>query len=683
MAFSENILAPGDGSPEIAGGMAEDETVTVEHPAAPKINLEVDRAPLSPYSKSRTAGPQVLALEGLAELGSTSLADVVAQATSKNREVEPKTKAQGIWSKISKNKVKVIKFLEEENEQEHAKILQELVDDYRSNGKVSSNRQLRVQFDEESNRYLCPVCREKFVRESNLMSHVELVHLLTSSDKASRIRERRFGFENRSKKIAARIEQVYKSITSNDEPLSNLLAFTIDSPESPRSRQAPRAERERRKEPRRVQSPLAIAVTSLNPGRNPDDEAEDKFIRGQIEDLARQSRKGASSVSRRRVSLTTSRTGSIVSVTSDGYGTPLPRPQRTASSVSGTSCASDALGSPSRSPRLLRTGSVSSLASGPLGSPLVSRSRVGSFMNLEDMDGLDFVPPVGDRALCESWDTYLPDYIKSAGSKERHQKLQRMIHQSPTGSSYVSMRYKMPDLFADVIASYSEEETSNEWGLYSAPPPKTPSVRALSREEARQHLVNMELKNYDKTLAWLDVPNPDDGNLVDPNVDDDSERKVGTFLGDRGTKESIRPFGGQVTWSKFDKDSQGMSPVSDAGGGWQGVVGWGAGRWVHTADTPSRKFRHTHTHQFYRGLQLSLHRCRLYPASRMHCANAHPLPAVITSRWLMTMRMFIGSETLVTRVRLQIMSWTNEESLLLHRPRLHYVKAVGVHPALG
>ena len=80
------------------------------------------------------------------------------------------------------------------------------------------------------------------------------------------------------------------------------------------------------------------------------------------------------------------------------------------------------------------------------------------------MDGLDFVPPVGDRALCESWDTYLPDYIKSAGSKERHQKLQRMIHQSPTGSSYVSMRYKMPDLFADVIASYSEEETSNEWG---------------------------------------------------------------------------------------------------------------------------------------------------------------------------------------------------------------------------
>ena len=84
-------------------------------------------------------------------------------------------------------------------------------------------------------------------------------------------------------------------------PLSNLLAFTIDSPESPRSRQAPRAERERRKEPRRVQSPLAIAVTSLNPGRNPDDEAEDKFIRGQIEDLARQSRKGASSFSRRRV----------------------------------------------------------------------------------------------------------------------------------------------------------------------------------------------------------------------------------------------------------------------------------------------------------------------------------------------------------------------------------------------
>ena len=50
------------------------------------------------------------------------------------------------------------------------------------------------------------------------MAHLELIHMREMSDKASKIRERRFGFENRSNKLAARIDQIHKSIKHNSGP---------------------------------------------------------------------------------------------------------------------------------------------------------------------------------------------------------------------------------------------------------------------------------------------------------------------------------------------------------------------------------------------------------------------------------------------------------------------------------
>lgn len=192
-----------------------------------------------------------------------------------NKETEPTTKGAQTWRKIRKARAKVITFLSEENEQETARVLQELIEDYKKNGRVSAERQIRVHVDPATNRYVCPVCANKFLKEGNLMSHVELTHMATASDRASQIRQRRFGFENRSVKLIARIEQIRKSIKDNSEPLANLNNHPLVSPEtSVRKRHTPRRK-----------SQLEVPTFEKNPGRKMYDEDENAYMEQQLTEL--------------------------------------------------------------------------------------------------------------------------------------------------------------------------------------------------------------------------------------------------------------------------------------------------------------------------------------------------------------------------------------------------------------
>jgi len=107
------------------------------------------------------------------------------------------------------------------------------------------------------------------------MSHIELTHMATASDRASQIRQRRFGFENRSVKLIARIEQIRKSIKDNSEPLANLNHHPLFSPASPaRKRSVPR-----------LKSPFEVPTFKKNPGRNMFDEDENAYMEQQLAEL--------------------------------------------------------------------------------------------------------------------------------------------------------------------------------------------------------------------------------------------------------------------------------------------------------------------------------------------------------------------------------------------------------------
>ena len=72
--------------------------------------------------------------------------------------------------------------------------------------------------------------------------------------------QRRFGFENVSLKLAARIDQLSKSISSNVEPLENLNNFPLESPEKLES-PVRQSARNTPRTPRSLNSPIVRHTT--------------------------------------------------------------------------------------------------------------------------------------------------------------------------------------------------------------------------------------------------------------------------------------------------------------------------------------------------------------------------------------------------------------------------------------
>ena len=434
----------------------------------------------------------------------------------------PLSKAGKVWGKIKKARTKVIKYITEEDDQERAKILKALVDDYKLHGRLSSDREIRVHYDSEIRRFLCPICGAKFVKEGNLMSHIELVEMASATDKASKIQDRRFGFENRSVKLAADIDMLYRSIRSSGQPMAHrVFSHNVhsDTLEEELLRATGGADRRQRSAHRlRRQSPFAIPLNARNPGRDIDDEDENEEIDRRLKELRPRRR--------RRGSPLAPQLGRTPSNASNASVTPsLSSPTPSSSSPDHFSRGNDVWRRPravvphalprSASNASIANSETSSASARPFTAPDTGFAGKRWIFDEISEEGFDHITPVADQHQTPHWKFYLPAYLQKAGNVSLRRQMLKANSGGFTKTSYVSIREKTPDLFADTIAgrvepSQEQGKTGDRWLPYD--PPDTTSqaaaritctVRPLSRQESHANALSMELRNYQHVLEWI------------------------------------------------------------------------------------------------------------------------------------------------------------------------------------
>jgi hypothetical protein len=435
----------------------------------------------------------------------------------------PISKAGKVWGKIQKARTKVIKYITEEDDQERAKILKTLVDDYKLHGRLSSDREIRVHYDSEIRRFLCPICGAKFVKEGNLMSHIELVEMASATDKASKIHDRRFGFENRSVKLAADIDMLYRSIRSSGQPMPHrVFSHNVHSEAS--EEKVPRAndgvDRRRSAHRLRRQSPFAIPLNARNPGRDIDDEDENEEMDRSLKALRPRRRRRGSPLS--------PPLGRTPSNASNASVTPsLPSPTPNSSSPDYFSRGNSAWRRPgavvphalprSASNASIANSETSSASARPFTAPDTGFAGKRWMFDEITEEGLDHITPVPDQRQTPHWKFYLPAYVQRAGNVSLRRQMLKANNGGFTKTGYVSIREKAPDLFADTITGRVEPsqeegktETSDRWLPYD--PLHTTSqeaaritctVRPLSRQESHANALTMELRNYRHVLEWI------------------------------------------------------------------------------------------------------------------------------------------------------------------------------------
>ena len=441
----------------------------------------------------------------------------------------PKTKGAKVWGKLQKARTKVIAFIEEEDVQKEAGVLRSLIDDYKQHGRVSSDREIRVHYDAENQRFMCPVCRNKFVKQGNLMSHIELIHLKSASDRASKIHQRRFGFENRSVQLAKRLDDLYLNhFKRSGEPSAKLpshrhtdFASENVSEKAELDTTTPLGRRMRRAYPLREQSPLAIPVHARNPGRDMDDEYEKEDMRRKLKELRPRRRRRGSPVNP-EVSPIEGNSSNASNSAVSSPRSPIPPsalqdlfPNEAWARRPGPFVPHGCPRSPSKS-SFPRTASSASMSNSETSSarPVTAPEHRWKYDELAE-EGLDHIAPVPEEHQTPHWKHYLPAYCKRAGNPAARRQLLDANNGCFTKTSYVSARQKTPDLFADTVAGHDEHPAHEEstavekWLPYE--PPKTASqtaaqiasaVRPLSREESLANALTMELRNF-RSIEWI------------------------------------------------------------------------------------------------------------------------------------------------------------------------------------
>ena len=453
-------------------------------------------------------------LKVMDQVDSSSLFSSVMGIAGKKKPA-PTTKSGRMWGKMRKNQTKIITFFAEENEQEREKQMRDLIDDYKKHGKVSTDRQIRVHVDPATNRYLCPMCARKFMIEGNLMAHLELVHLAQASESVQKIHDRRFGFENRSVKLLAKIDQTLQSFRSSHEPPQDPKQHSLHTPRVQKNSESPQHSRQRSptgscQNPLQspgLKSPLEVPINSKHPGRPSDDE-ENENLQEQLAELRAQARRKlreSNSPPKMRRSDTFARSltanqpnvlrlgtprtiervpsnaGSVTSSQPNWLRLGTPRTiERAPSNASMTSSVSaqsptarnrspDAFvraagrGITAYVPRAVsgirKTSSNTSPGSAAGNErPKTSPESLSSkwFLDQEEVQAFDVIHPLHLNSRIwpfqvESYNTYLPEYVKIAGEKGRKFQIQR-AHEG-VEKRYVSARQKTPDLFADTIVA--------------------------------------------------------------------------------------------------------------------------------------------------------------------------------------------------------------------------------------
>ena len=413
---------------------------------------------------------------------STLFSSIMGAVGKKKPEPVPTTKGGKVWSKMRKNRTKVITFLAEESEQEKAELLRKLVEDYKTHGRVSATREIRVHVDPATNRYVCPMCARQFMVEGNLMAHLELTHMAEATSKASKIHERRFGFENRSAKLIARIAQIQQSITTSHDLHGNLDYTAHEQSAGASSQRSAQTSPKSGRHAPRIKSPLEVPINRKNPGR-PSNDDENETLQSQLAELKAQARltrrQSKSPLKMRR----TDSSGRLV-ISSPPLQARQGSPgslYRVPSNLSmSSSVAPQSPPARNRSPDTFArpaglTTRVHQAASGlrhsssnvSLAASLTGKERPTTapespatkwFLDPAEEDYFDVVHPLKANPKVwpyqtEGWDTYLPDYVKVAGQKGR--KFQLQLACEGVEKRYVSVRQKTPDLFADTIV---EEE---------------------------------------------------------------------------------------------------------------------------------------------------------------------------------------------------------------------------------